>query len=143
MKWVLLLLRTVFGLLFIYASLDKIGDPQTFAVVIGYYHLLPEIFIPATSIILPWIEIVAGAALVFGIFPRGSAVVLNALMAVFLIILIISAIRGIDVSCGCFSLDPEAKGNMALAAVRDVGLLALGLVVLWNEWRVHGARTSN
>jgi uncharacterized membrane protein YphA (DoxX/SURF4 family) len=79
-------MRLLLAAVFIYAGFQKVGHPLLFAEEIRMYRILdigPPLYI--TAIILPWIEIFCGVALVTGFFLRGSALVLACLNLVFLI----------------------------------------------------------
>ena len=62
--------RSSMGGLFVYLGVHKIGDPVAFLKQIHLYGLFPEspgIFLNSVAIVLPWLEVVAGAALLVGI----------------------------------------------------------------------------
>ena len=83
---VLLVLRLVLAAVFIYAALQKIGRPLAFADEIRMYRMLdigPPLYIVAIA--LPWIELFCGISMLTGILMRGSALLLIALNAVFLV----------------------------------------------------------
>lgn len=128
-------LRVGLGLLFVLASLDKIAHPAAFATAVANYRILPEILVNPTAILLPWIEAVAGLALACGVLTRGAALVVASLMAVFCTAIAANLVRGIDVACGCFTVDPLAVPDMRGDALRDGVILLLALVVLWREFR--------
>ncbi|MFW5792560.1 MAG: MauE/DoxX family redox-associated membrane protein [Desulfohalobiaceae bacterium] len=142
MSWFFLCLRIAFGLVFVYASLGKIADPATFALLISRYQLLPPELVNLTALVLPWMEAVCGLALILGIFPRGAALVLALLMLVFINALAVNLVRGVDVSCGCFDMDPEAEANMLQAALRDAGLMLMAVVVLVREHFLYKSKKS-
>jgi len=129
-------LRVAFGLVFVVASLDKIADPQGFAQVVDNYRILPAVLVNPTAILLPWIELVSGLALTLGVLPRGASVVLSGLTAVFMAVLAYNISRGLDVSCGCFSV--EGGETMSQALWRDAALAAVALLVLWHVFRRPG-----
>ena len=73
-----------------------------------------------------------GLYLLVGLFTRASAWATNGgLTIIFLLALVQGALRGLEIDCGCYgpSAGGAQGGNLLLAAVRDVGLLALGLHV--------------
>ena len=49
--------RLLVGVVFVVASLYKIGDPGAFAKSIWYYHLVPGHFINLIAIVIPWLEV--------------------------------------------------------------------------------------
>lgn len=55
---------------------------------------------------MPWIEIVAGILLVFGIAVKENAFIINVMLIVFIVAISISLARGLSIDCGCFG-----KGN--------------------------------
>lgn len=54
------------------------------------------------ALALPWTEVICGAFLVFGLFRRPSALLLSGFLAAFLVLVIVTIARGLDVDCGCF-----------------------------------------
>ncbi len=122
-------LRVAYGLLFVYAGAEKIADPVTFAGVIHNYQIVPVKLVYAVALGLPALEVVCGLALCAGTLARGAVVVLNALMAVFIAVMGIALLRGLDVTCGCFGGAGDAVTKLSLQ--RDLGMLALGLAAMW------------
>jgi uncharacterized membrane protein YphA (DoxX/SURF4 family) len=131
-----LLLRIGLGVLFLAASWDKIRHPAAFAEVIQNYMLLPEGMVHPAAILLPWVEAVCGVLLIAGRLCLGSVVIVDGLMVVFTAALTINLIRGVDMSCGCFSVSTEGRqGTYAWYLVRDLAILAAGVWVLIYEIR--------
>ncbi len=125
-----LLIRVFLGGMFIIASLDKIVDPAAFAVSILNYKVVGFSLAMLAATILPWLELLAGLGLLLGIVPRGSALVIAVLMAVFTILVGSAVARGLDIGCGCFSQDPAA-GRIGLQKVAEnIGLFALAVIAL-------------
>ena len=131
-------LRIALGLIFIWAAGPKIVNPADFARIIANYKLLPTALIPAAALILPWIEIICGLLLVCGRFIKGSAGIVNSLLGVFILALIISAVRGLDVQCGCFTVSAAAQKSIAYYLLRDLIFLAMGAWVLYYRLRLDG-----
>ncbi len=124
---VLLISRIILGGLFVYASVDKIIDPLSFAQIIHHYRLTPPNLINIIAVVIPWIEFVAGALLIFGFRVKASGLTINLMLVFFIILLSITAFRGINVSCGCFSTSTAVKSNLIIRIIEDFGMLALGL----------------
>jgi uncharacterized membrane protein YphA (DoxX/SURF4 family) len=129
------LARVAFGLLFVLASLDKIAHPDAFARIVYNYQILPEVLVNPLAVLLPWLELVCGAALTLGVLPRGAAAILCGLLAVFLGAFLFNLHRGLDVYCGCFSTTPARGGPTGLYLARDAAMLVLGLAVLRSSLR--------
>jgi len=126
-------LRVFLGIVFIWASKDKILDPAGFAIIIQNYRILPAWAVNPAALILPWIEILSGLFLLTGWFVRGSLLIINFLLLVFTVAFIINIQKGIDISCGCFSLTPETAKSMYYYLFRDLLLLCAGLWVFFFE----------
>ena len=101
-KYVLFAFRLIIGGLFIYAGVIKIADPLGFARDIQDYRILPPQACLFIALALPWFEALSGAFLVAGIFKQTSAWLLSFLLAGFIVLVIITMARGLDVDCGCF-----------------------------------------
>jgi putative oxidoreductase len=101
-KYVLFVFRLIVGGLFIYAGVTKIADPLGFARDIQNYRILPPSACLLIALTLPWLETITGAFLIVGIFKRTSAWLISFLLTAFIILVLITMLRGLDVDCGCF-----------------------------------------
>jgi putative oxidoreductase len=128
---------TVAGI-FLAAAVPKILDPAGFASDISHYALVPDILVNAQAVILPWIEAVLALALLAGFAVEGGLVLSGLLFAVFLAALGQAWVRGLDINCGCFG-HTEARDNVGIAFLRDLGFLSLGLLALWLRVRRNRA----
>ena len=127
-KTVLLVFRVVLGGLFVYAGVVKVGDPLDFAQDIRNYRLVGQSLAFIAALILPWLEILAGAFLVAGLWKRGAALVISGLLVFFIALTAVTMVRGLDVDCGCFgAIDRKAGWSVIL---EDLAMLYLGLCVL-------------
>ena len=76
-------------------------------------------------------QIYLGIALLLGIWIETSAFMLSGL-TLFFIVMIISAIaRGLDIECGCFSLDAEGSLVSWKRVIEDVFILAGGIYLMF------------
>ena len=129
-SWIELAARWALGLIFIYASYHKILAPADFAKIVYGYDLFPAGTINLIAIILPFIELIAGLALILGIFPRSAALILIGMLAAFIVVLSINLIRGHEFNCGCFSTKEAGYFSSAESTlVRDIIYLLLGLQI--------------
>lgn len=113
-KYLLLFLRIVISFVFIYAGIEKISDPEAFAISIANYRLLPIETINIFAITLPWIELVAGILMLFGIAVKENSTIIFSMLTIFTIAIIVSLFRGLSIDCGCFG-----KGS-------QIGMMKLG-----------------
>jgi uncharacterized membrane protein YphA (DoxX/SURF4 family) len=122
--------RLVIGIIFLYAGIMKIADPSGFAQALYNYRLLPGWAINPLAITLPWVECVAGASLLLGIWTLGGGLVASVLFAVFAAALGINLIRGLDISCGCFSTASTVSPITWFHLAGDLVLLGMGLSIV-------------
>lgn len=135
----LLLARAVLGLTFIYMGGHKLGDPIDFLKLVRQYQMLPEtpaIFLNSTAIVLPWLEIVSGVALLLGLRHRGAAACIALMLCVFTPAILLRALRmlnddggsfwDIKFDCGC------GAGEVIIwqKLLSNTGLLALAVFAL-------------
>ncbi|MDY0306191.1 MAG: MauE/DoxX family redox-associated membrane protein [Desulfovibrionaceae bacterium] len=130
MKHIRLLLRVTLGLVFLAACWDKLLHPEAFGRIILNYRILPGALVAPLAVLLPWLELLCGLALIVGALSSGAALLCVLFMATFLTAEASALWRGLDIVCGCFSTDPSASGSLSLAMLRDSGLLLLSLAVL-------------
>lgn len=112
------LFRWILGGLFIYASLHKIVETELFARDIQNYRLVPYALTNLMAMILPWLELICGLFLISGTFLRSSAVIITGMLSVFIIAIVISLLRGINLHCGCY----ELAGNLQIENAAEIKL---------------------
>jgi uncharacterized membrane protein YphA (DoxX/SURF4 family) len=123
----LLVFRIALGGLFIYAGVIKVVDPLGFAQDIRNYRLVGQSLSFIAAVALPWLEILAGAFLIVGLWKRGAALVITGLLVFFILLTLVTIARGLDIDCGCFgSLSRKSGWGVIL---EDLGMLFLGLCV--------------
>jgi putative oxidoreductase len=128
-KYLLLIIRLVLGFVFIYAAITKISDPEGFSQAIYNYKLLPLFMVNIFAIILPWIELSAGVLLVFGISVKENSAIISGLLIVFILAVLISLFRGLDINCGCFGTVNGSKVGLQ-KILENIGLLVSSLILI-------------
>jgi uncharacterized membrane protein YphA (DoxX/SURF4 family) len=126
-KPLLVVFRVLLGGLFVYAGVVKVADPLGFAQDIRNYRLVGQALSFVAAVVLPWLEIVAGAFLIAGVWKRGAALVITGLLVFFIVLTIVTMARGLDVDCGCFGSLSRKSGWSVI--FEDLGMLFLGLCV--------------
>ena len=122
--------RLLIGGMYIYASFYKVIEPGSFAKSIWYYHLVPGNMINLMAIVLPWVELVVGIALIVGVAYRGAVLWANLMLVFFIVALVTTIARGISVDCGCFRAAASGTHAAWLATLFDVGAMFFS-VQLW------------
>ncbi|HSA96592.1 MAG TPA: MauE/DoxX family redox-associated membrane protein [Acidobacteriota bacterium] len=128
-RTVLFVFRLVLGGLFVYAGAVKVLAPLDFAQNIRNYDLVGQSLSFVAAVILPWLEILAGAFLIAGIWKRGAAMTISGLLVFFIVLTVLTMIRGLDVDCGCFGAISRKAGLGVI--LEDLAMLYLGLCVLF------------
>ena len=108
--WLIVIIRILLGIIFIYASYDKILDPGKFARDITNYHLIPMGFENLIALIIPWLELFIGIGLVAGLMVDGASMISGGLMALFIIFILQATLRGFNIECGCGLKEGEMVG---------------------------------
>jgi len=126
--------RLLIGGIFFYAGLEKMFEPFNFSMAIYNYKLLPDPLIGVVAATLPSIEIVAALFLLFGFNTKGAAALISFLLLIFISLILVSAIRGLDIDCGCFGSLERKVGLLAI--LEDTSLLAISMSVLLFEKNV-------
>ena len=100
-KYLTLFFRIVVGVIFLWASFDKIIDPAKFARDISNYHIVPLGLENTIALILPWLEFFIGTGLIIGVMVDGSIIISSVLLITFNIMIAQAMARGFNIDCGC------------------------------------------
>ncbi|GMV38356.1 MAG: hypothetical protein AMXMBFR64_00720 [Myxococcales bacterium] len=125
--------RLLLGAVFLYAAWYKITDLPGFAANINNYGMVPIGLLPLFATVLAGVEVVTGLALVTGVWRKGAALVVSAMLLMFIVAIGVAYARGKSIDCGCFTAEMsaekagEVRAHMLRRIVEDVGMLALGL----------------
>ncbi len=123
--------RWILGLVFLVAAVPKILAPHDFALAVFRYQLVPYPLVSLFGIYLPWLELIAALALLFAPrFRAAAAWIVLGLLIVFTAAIAANLVRGIDIACGCFSVNPKAGHMGAWNLIRNGFLIALAVVAL-------------
>ncbi len=121
-------LEIALGLVFLAAGVLKIADPTGFAVSLALMKTLPAALIGPIAILLPWIELVVGLALIATRRYRDAATwLILGLLLPFCAVLVGSMLRSSG-SCGCFGAGFLSRPEVGL--VRNVLLGAVAAVLI-------------
>lgn len=127
---VILSARLIVGFVFVSFGISKIADPSAFAKEVGNYDLMPLFSLNIIALTLPWIELVVGLMLIFGIRLKANAMLGNILLILFIFMVGIAWARGLDISCGCSSINPQKVGFPKI--LENSALLFLSILIYLN-----------
>ncbi|HSB63703.1 MAG TPA: MauE/DoxX family redox-associated membrane protein [Thermoanaerobaculia bacterium] len=135
--WLTVRVQIALGVFFVAAALPKLVDPPSFAHMIYNYRLVPGAFVNLMALVMPWLELLAGLALILGIWTRASAGLVAALLLVFVAAISLNLVRGNAIDCGCFDVVRADKtvderfADMRLDILRDLGMLLMVVQFFW------------
>ena len=130
--------RALFAILFLYAGVNKLLNPGSFATVIDAFGLVPDVLIMPIAVALPLLEILTAIGLILDV--RSSLATVAGLLLFFLAVVSYGIWMGLDIDCGCFGVgDPEGEAYKSLrpAFYRNIALLT-GIAYLY-YWRFSRA----
>ncbi|HZJ16563.1 MAG TPA: MauE/DoxX family redox-associated membrane protein [Chthoniobacteraceae bacterium] len=138
------LLRFALAAVFIYAGVVKILDAQRFALDVQHYDLTPWTVSVLVAVYLPWLEVIAGIALIVRRQQLGALVALGGMTAIFLGALLSAWARGLDISCGCFGRESRnIQTNFPLLLAQDLALLfVIGFLFAMEVRRAKAERAA-
>ncbi|NHZ86910.1 MAG: DoxX family membrane protein [Planctomycetia bacterium] len=125
---IVLIARILIGGILIYVSIDKIIDPGGFARAVDNYHLIPFGLENSVAIVLPWMELIIGICLIFGIFIDGAAFLVIVIMVIFIIAITYAILSGYNIECGCGLKRGELVGIQKI--IEDLIYLIVAWVIL-------------
>ena len=109
-----------------------------FALSVATYQLLPLWAINVMALALPAVEYLAALMILVGFRTRAAALLLTAMMVMFMVALGWALHLDLDMSCGCFASSGEGHNISAATMWRDAAWLALCLYVLVFDRRPLG-----
>lgn len=145
--WLTVRVQIALGVLFVVAALPKIIDPPGFAQMIYNYKMVPASLLNAMALVLPWLELLCGIALILGIWRRTATLLVGLMLVTFIAALGINLARDNAVNCGCFEIVPTPKthdqliSEMKIVILRDLGMLLMVAQILYATREAH-ARTD-
>src|SRR3954447_25110954 len=142
--WLTVRVQISLGAIFIAAALPKIADPPSFAHMIYNYRLVPGSLINLSALVMPWVELLAGLALILGVWKASARTIVGILLAVFIIAISINLARDNAIDCGCFNVADRGKTHeqrifdMKVDVFRDLGMLLMVGQLWWAGKREDG-----
>jgi uncharacterized membrane protein YphA (DoxX/SURF4 family) len=134
--WLTVRVQIALGVIFVAAALPKIVDPPSFAHMIYNYKLVPWAAINSMALIMPWLELLCGLALILGIWKGTARTIIGAMLLMFIVAIAINLARGNAIDCGCFDVSAAGKtaqerlADMHFVILRDAGMLLM-VAQLW------------
>jgi len=125
--------RLLLGSVFISSGILKITQMEGFAISIVNYKLLSGSAVALLAMILPWLEVLCGASILLGLYYRGSTLLVFLMMILFTGAVLSAVLRGLDISCGCFTQDPAVGKVGWMKIMENLGLIIASSILLINS----------
>ncbi len=141
-SWLVVVARLLVGGVFVFAGMSKLALPHGEVVAqIQQYTVIPRLLTPLIAAVLPWVEVLSGAALLIGFLTTPAAWLVAVQLASFCLLMLIVLVAGIEIEdCGCFG-DLGWKETPLQVLIRDLVMLALMWPVVTryrDVWAVDG-----
>jgi len=141
-KIVVLCFRLILGVVFLAAAFGKLVDIERYSVnAVYFFVILPVSLARLFGLALPFIELLCGLGLLFGVLTRLSALGIGLLSLSFFIAKAIVFSHGRSVNCGCFGAFGETLASVTIFL--DIPMMLLAVVVMWassdvRHWKAVG-----
>ena len=126
--------RFFLGAIFLIAGGMKIAHPADFfSDLLGFKTPLPEFFLRVVAIWLPWLEAIAGLALIADFWAETVRPLVASLCLIFGLMLGQAVVRGLDLNCGCFGSGAHGwfeRPDIALVRAAILFAVSLSIAVL-------------
>lgn len=127
-----LVIRTIIGIIFIFYGVAKIADPSQFANEIGNYGMTPDFITHLLALILPWAEMIVGVLLLFGIYQNENGLLATLMLLMFTFGVIFAFASGLDINCGCSGGNAQQKVGWS-KILENIGLILLSTIVTFTN----------
>lgn len=113
-------------IVFLYAAVSKLVDPEAFTEAIERYQLLPRELCVLIALYLPCLEIVLALVVWTNRLQRPALLVCATLSVCFCFIIASALVRNLNIDCGCFGASATvAHDNLGFSLLRAISLVFL------------------
>ncbi len=139
-KIVVLCSRLILAGFFLVAAFGKFIDIERYSVQAVYFFvILPMHLARPFGLALPFIELLCGLGLLFGVLTRLSALGIGLLSLSFFIAKAIVFSHGRSVNCGCFGAFGDTLSSVTIFL--DIPMMILAIIVICASSRVRHWKT--
>ncbi len=110
------------------SALPKLATPRRFANDVQQYRMLPRPLGAALGYSLPYVEFIAAALLITGVYTAWAALGIAFMLVVFMVAVGVAMVRKLNLTCSCFGLLYRERVGWS-TQIRDGVLLALALFI--------------
>lgn len=129
-RYLLLVLRLLLAAVFLLSSFGKLVDIERYSVDAVYnFAILPMALARFFGLVMPFIELLCGLGLLFGVLTRLSALGVALLSAAFFIAKGIVLAQGRSIDCGCFGAIVETLASVTI--FMDIPMVIMALLIMF------------
>jgi putative oxidoreductase len=127
---VVLIFRLILAGFFILSASGKLVDVERYSVDAVYnFGVLPMFLARPFGLVMPFIELLCGLGLLFGVLTRLSALGVSLMSIAFFVAKAIVLSQGRSIDCGCFGAIIDTLASVTI--FMDIPMLAVGLVIFF------------
>jgi len=136
-RYITLAFRLILAVIFLVSSHGKLVDIERYSVDAVYnFGILPVEPVNVARIfglVMPFIELLCGLGLLFGVLTRLSALGASLMSLAFFVSKAIVLSQGRSIECGCFGAVVDTLASVTI--YMDIPMLLMGLFVLFSASR--------
>jgi putative oxidoreductase len=143
---ILVILRILFGGIFVFSGIMKLIDINSFAIALGKFKILNPLLVDYFTYSIPAFELLIGIFLILNIKTGLFTQIATLLLSFFTSIIIAKIFEGEEISCGCFG--NLTKGNIDYTTVlRNIILIIVGILLTTfyqkNSTKIFSVKVNN
>ena len=129
-RLVVLSFRLVLSLFFLVSAYGKLVDIERYSVDAVYnFGILPMVLARPFGLAMPFIELLCGIGMLFGVFTRLSALGIGLMSLSFFIAKAIVLSQGRTIDCGCFGAVIDTLASVTIFL--DLPIMFIAMMVTW------------
>jgi uncharacterized membrane protein YphA (DoxX/SURF4 family) len=129
-RYLILVLRLLLAAVFLISSFGKLVDIERYSVDAVYnFDILPMALARFFGLVMPFIELLCGLGLLFGVLTRLSALGVSLMSAAFFIAKGIVLAQGRSIDCGCFGAVVETLASVTI--FMDIPMVIMALLIMF------------
>lgn len=128
-RFLILILRLLLAVVFLLSSFGKLVDIERYSVDAVYnFGVLPMILARPFGLVMPFIELLCGLGLLFGLLTRLSALGAGLMSLAFFIAKAVVLAQGRHIDCGCFGAIVETLASVTI--YMDLPMVVMAFLIL-------------
>jgi len=141
-RFVVLSFRLILSFFFLVSAYGKLVDIERYSVDAVYnFGILPMVLARPFGLVMPFIELLCGLGLLFGVLTRLSALGIGLMSLSFFVAKAIVLSQGRSIDCGCFGAVIDTLASVTIFF--DLPMVFFAMVVMWapsdvRHWKTVG-----